>query len=176
MPTVIRPPRPEPAGTMKPRVTALANLTDPACPRDERTFEAQFAPSVRYPKRSPHRSFLVECRTDGGPAFRPNPLQWLVLARRHSNSPLRRSGRRSSRPATPAQPDKEAPVVFDAVVGQALPNVMFEVELEGGHKAIAYAAGRMRRYRIRITPGDRIRVELSPYDLERGRIVYRYRD
>ncbi|HEY8644129.1 MAG TPA: translation initiation factor IF-1 [Candidatus Dormibacteraeota bacterium] len=73
-------------------------------------------------------------------------------------------------------PDKEAPVVFDAVVGQALPNVMFEVELEGGHKLIAYTAGRMRRFRVRITPGDRIRVELSPYDLDRGRIVYRYRD
>ena len=53
---------------------------------------------------------------------------------------------------------------------------MFEVELENSHKLIAYAAGRMRRYRIRITPGDRIRIELSPYDLTRGRIVYRYRD
>jgi translation initiation factor IF-1 len=53
---------------------------------------------------------------------------------------------------------------------------MFEVELENNHKFIAYTAGRMRRYRIRMTPGDRIRVELSPYDLNRGRIVYRYRD
>src|SRR5690349_7145035 len=65
---------------------------------------------------------------------------------------------------------------MDAVVSQALPNAMFEVELENGHKLIAYAAGRMRRYFIRITPGDRIRVELSPYDLSRGRIVYRYRE
>jgi translation initiation factor IF-1 len=71
---------------------------------------------------------------------------------------------------------KEQAVVMDAVVAQALPNAMFEVELEGGHKLIAYAAGRMRRYFIRITPGDRIRVELSPYDLSRGRIVYRYRE
>jgi translation initiation factor IF-1 len=79
---------------------------------------------------------------------------------------------------TPAEDgnDKEAAVVMDAVVAQALPNAMFEVELENGHKLIAYAAGRMRRYFIRITPGDRIRVELSPYDLSRGRIVYRYRD
>jgi translation initiation factor IF-1 len=69
---------------------------------------------------------------------------------------------------------KEAAVVMDAVA--ALPNAMFEVELENGHKLIAYAAGRMRRYFIRITPGDRIRVELSPYDLSRGRIVYRYRE
>jgi translation initiation factor IF-1 len=65
---------------------------------------------------------------------------------------------------------------MDGVVTQALPNAMFEVELEGNHKLIAYAAGRMRRYRIRITPGDRIRIELSPYDLTRGRVVYRYRD
>ena len=65
---------------------------------------------------------------------------------------------------------------MDGVVTQMLPNTMFEVELENSHKLIAYAAGRMRRYRIRITPGDRIRIELSPYDLTRGRIVYRYRD
>ncbi len=62
------------------------------------------------------------------------------------------------------------------MVTQALPNLMFEVELENSHKFIAYTAGRMRRYRIRITPGDRIRVEMSPYDLNRGRVVYRYRD
>ena len=71
---------------------------------------------------------------------------------------------------------KEEGVTLDAHVTLALPNAMFEVELENGHKLIAYAAGRMRRYFIRITPGDRIRVELSPYDLSRGRIVYRYRD
>jgi translation initiation factor IF-1 len=65
---------------------------------------------------------------------------------------------------------------MDGVVTQALPNLMFEVELENSHTFIAYMAGRMRRYRIRITPGDRIRVELSPYDLNRGRVVYRYRD
>ena len=65
---------------------------------------------------------------------------------------------------------------MDGVVTQMLPNTMFEVELENGHKLIAYAAGRMRRYRIRITAGDRIRIELSPYDLTRGRVVYRYRD
>src|SRR5256712_13395531 len=71
---------------------------------------------------------------------------------------------------------KEQAVVMDAVVSQALPNAMFEVELENGHKLIAYAAGRMRRYFIRITPGDRRRVELSPYDPTRGRIVYRVRE
>jgi translation initiation factor IF-1 len=90
-----------------------------------------------------------------------------------------RRGPRRSRSRTVHTDDgaqKEEAVVLDAVVTQALPNAMFEVRLENTHKLIAYAAGRMRRYFIRITPGDRIRVELSPYDLTRGRIVYRYRD
>ncbi len=52
---------------------------------------------------------------------------------------------------------------------------MYKVSLEGGHEALAYTSGRMRRYRIRINPGDRVKVELSPYDLTRGRIVYRER-
>ncbi|TMC02464.1 MAG: translation initiation factor IF-1 [Chloroflexi bacterium] len=86
----------------------------------------------------------------------------------------RRSGRRGQ--SKPEEPQKEDVVVLDGVVTQALPNAMFEVELENTHKLIAYAAGRMRRYRIRITPGDRVRIELSPYDLDRGRVVYRYRD
>lgn len=98
------------------------------------------------------------------------------MARRHSKSPYRLSARKRTRAAAAPEPDKEAPVVFDAVVAEALPNVMFGVTLENGHELIAYAAGRMRRYRIRITPGDRVRVELSPYDLDRGRIVYRYRE
>jgi translation initiation factor IF-1 len=89
----------------------------------------------------------------------------------------RRAPRKQARARTATVEDqKEEAVVMDAVVSQALPNAMFEVEIENGHKLIAYAAGRMRRYFIRITPGDRIRVELSPYDLTRGRIVYRYRD
>ena len=52
---------------------------------------------------------------------------------------------------------------------------MCRVGLDNGHELIAYTAGKMRRYRIRVNPGDRIKVELSPYDLNRGRIVYRYR-
>jgi translation initiation factor IF-1 len=95
------------------------------------------------------------------------------------SSTPRRGPRRSHAPRTATvEPEaaKEEAVVLDAVVSQALPNAMFEVQLENSHKLIAYAAGRMRRYYIRITPGDRIRVELSPYDLTRGRIVYRYRD
>jgi translation initiation factor IF-1 len=52
---------------------------------------------------------------------------------------------------------------------------MYKVALDNGHETLGYTAGKMRRYRIRIAPGDRIKIELSPYDLGRGRIVYRYR-
>jgi translation initiation factor IF-1 len=56
---------------------------------------------------------------------------------------------------------------------EALPNAMFRVELENGHKVLAHVSGRMRMHFIRILPGDRVTVELSPYDLAKGRIVYR---
>jgi len=52
---------------------------------------------------------------------------------------------------------------------------MFRITLDNGHETIGYTSGKMRRYRIRIFPGDRIKIELSPYDLNRGRIVYRYK-
>jgi translation initiation factor IF-1 len=58
---------------------------------------------------------------------------------------------------------------------EALRSGMFRIALDNGHEALGYTAGKMRRFRIRILPGDRIRVELSPYDLTRGRIVFRYR-
>jgi translation initiation factor IF-1 len=60
-------------------------------------------------------------------------------------------------------------------VTEALPGTKFMVELDNGHEVMAYLCGKMRRYYIRILLGDRVRVELSPYDLERGRIVYRYK-
>lgn len=69
---------------------------------------------------------------------------------------------------------KEAGLVADANVIEALPNAMFTLQLDVGHRLVGYTAGRMRRGRIRVTPGDRVRVEISPYDLTRGRIVYRY--
>jgi translation initiation factor IF-1 len=58
---------------------------------------------------------------------------------------------------------------------EALRSGMFRIELDNGHEVLAYTAGKMRRFRIRILPGDRIKVELSPYDLTRGRIVFRHR-
>ncbi|MGI8920574.1 MAG: translation initiation factor IF-1 [Solirubrobacteraceae bacterium] len=70
---------------------------------------------------------------------------------------------------------KEDKVEFDGEVMEALPNAMFRVKLENEHVVLGHVAGKMRRFRIRILPGDKVRVEVSPYDLERARIVYRYR-
>mgnify|MGYP001080390340 CR=1 FL=1 len=66
-------------------------------------------------------------------------------------------------------------VEVEGTVVEALPNTQFRVELDNGHRVLAYISGKMRRYYIRILLGDRVRVELSPYDLMRGRIVYRYK-
>jgi len=70
---------------------------------------------------------------------------------------------------------KEEKIEFEGEVVEALRSGMFRISLDNGHEALGYTAGKMRRFRIRILPGDRIRVELSPYDLTRGRIVFRYR-
>lgn len=68
---------------------------------------------------------------------------------------------------------KEEAIRLEAVVKEALPNAMFRVELENGHNIIAHVSGRMRTHFIRILPGDRVTIEMSPYDLTKGRIVYR---
>lgn len=65
-------------------------------------------------------------------------------------------------------------VNVDGVVKELFPSTTFRIELENGHEVLGYLAGRMRMNRIRILPGDRVKVELTPYDLRRGRIVYRY--
>ncbi len=65
---------------------------------------------------------------------------------------------------------------IDGVVKETLPNAMFRVEIEGGHEVLAHVSGKMRMYYIRLLPGDKVALELSPYDLTRGRIVLRYRD
>lgn len=82
----------------------------------------------------------------------PNALGWLFMANQ-----------------------KEEALEVEGVVTQALANTRFRVEIEGGHIVMAHVAGRMRKHFIRIVPGDRVRVELSPYDLTKGRIVYRER-
>lgn len=73
----------------------------------------------------------------------------------------------------PQSPSKDF-ITVDGVVKELLPSTTFRIELENGHEVQGYLAGRMRMHRIRILPGDRVRVELTPYDLRRGRIVYRY--
>lgn len=67
----------------------------------------------------------------------------------------------------------EEKVTLEGKIIEALPNAMFRVELENGHSVLAYLSGKMRKYYIRIYLGDKVRVEMSPYDLTRGRIVYR---
>ena len=71
--------------------------------------------------------------------------------------------------------DKEQALQVRAKVVETLPNAMFRVELDNGHKVLAHISGKMRKYFIRILPGDEVQVELSPYDLSRGRITYRYK-
>jgi translation initiation factor IF-1 len=70
---------------------------------------------------------------------------------------------------------KENTLQVDGTIHEALPNTMFRVELDNGHLVLGHISGKMRKHYIRILPGDRVTVELSPYDLTRGRIVYRHR-
>ena len=67
-------------------------------------------------------------------------------------------------------------IVMEGVVNESLPNASFRVELDNGHMVLAHISGKMRRHRIRVLPGDRVQVELSPYDLTRGRLTFRYKN
>ena len=74
-------------------------------------------------------------------------------------------------------PNKEEKIEVEGTVIEALPNTQFKVELDdSGHQVLAYLSGKMRKFYIRILLGDRVKVELSPYDVDRGRITYRYKD
>ncbi|MBO4373015.1 MAG: translation initiation factor IF-1 [Bacteroidales bacterium] len=70
---------------------------------------------------------------------------------------------------------KETAIEKDGVIKEALSNAMFRVELENGHTIIAHISGKMRQHYIKILPGDRVKVEMSPYDLSKGRISFRYK-
>jgi translation initiation factor IF-1 len=70
---------------------------------------------------------------------------------------------------------KEKAIEVDGVIKENLPNATFRVELENGHEVLAHVSGKMRMHFIRILPGDKVKLELSPYDLTRGRITYRYK-
>ncbi|MCE3008575.1 MAG: translation initiation factor IF-1 [Bacteroidetes bacterium] len=70
---------------------------------------------------------------------------------------------------------KQNSITVDGKIIEALPNAQFRVELENGHEILAHISGKMRMYYIKILPGDRVSLELSPYDLTKGRITYRYK-
>ena len=70
---------------------------------------------------------------------------------------------------------KQASIEQDGTITEALSNAMFRVELENGHSVIAHISGKMRMHYIKILPGDKVRLELSPYDLTKGRIIFRYK-
>lgn len=70
---------------------------------------------------------------------------------------------------------KEKSIEVDGTINETLPNAMFRVELENGHIVLAHVSGKMRMHYIKILPGDKVKMELSPYDLSRGRITYRYK-
>ncbi|MFN3689061.1 translation initiation factor IF-1 [Salinarimonas sp.] len=71
---------------------------------------------------------------------------------------------------------KEELITFEGIVTEVLPDAKFRVELENGHEVIAYTAGKMRKFRIKTIAGDRVTVEMSPYDLDKGRLVFRHKD
>jgi translation initiation factor IF-1 len=83
----------------------------------------------------------------------------------------RQTGARASASATP----KEEAIEVEGTIVEPLPNAMFRVELANGHKVLAHVSGKIRMNYIRILPGDRVLIELSPYDLTHGRITYRYK-
>ena len=71
--------------------------------------------------------------------------------------------------------DSKDKLIIEGTVVESLPNTTFRIRIDNGHVMLAYLSGKMRKYYIRVLLGDRVRVELSPYDLERGRIVYRFK-
>ena len=102
----------------------------------------------------------------------------MAKKRRGGYRPRRGGQRPAGSDGPPAARDggtKEGVIEAEGTIVEALPNVMFRVELDNGHQVLGHISGKMRKMYIRIMPGDRVRVELSPYDLTRGRITWRYR-
>ena len=94
----------------------------------------------------------------------------------HVRGPLSPPCRRARQALTLlARMGKEEKIEMEGEVTEALPNTMFKVKLDNDHEVLGHISGKMRRHYIRILPGDRVKIELSPYDLDRGRITYRYK-
>src|SRR3712207_6290203 len=122
----------------------------------------------------------VRTRSSTSPPSRETGSEPSPRARRSNTSSARARRARRRRTCERSEGDasglaKEEKVEFEGEVVEALPNAMFRVQLDNGHEVLGHVAGKMRRFRIRILPGDRVRVEVSPYDLNRARIVYRHR-
>ena len=98
-----------------------------------------------------------------------------ALSRLRARRARRRPYRATPQERTTLAKPKEDAIVLEGTVTEPLPNAMFRVELENGHKVLAHISGKMRMHYIRILPGDRVQVELTPYDLTRGRITYLYK-
>jgi translation initiation factor IF-1 len=95
---------------------------------------------------------------------------------RESRGPARaRAERRNDRRSTQERMSKEDLIEFQGTVRELLPNAMFRVELDNGHEVLAHTSGKMRKNRIRVLAGDRVNVEMTPYDLSKGRITFRYK-
>jgi translation initiation factor IF-1 len=104
------------------------------------------------------------------------PIQPAVAAEQESGALEAAPGRVREIPRNAEDmPKKDGAIEVEGRVVEPLPNAMFRVELSNGHKVLAHISGKMRQHYIRILPEDRVVVELSPYDLTRGRIVYRYK-
>jgi translation initiation factor IF-1 len=92
-----------------------------------------------------------------------------------TSGPARPDREATSQEAVSGMAKKDGAIEVEGRVVEPLPNAMFRVELQNGHRVLAHISGKMRQHYIRILPEDRVVVELSPYDLTRGRIVYRYK-
>jgi translation initiation factor IF-1 len=97
------------------------------------------------------------------------------LRKRRVFYPKKKSGRPATADADPGPQAKENAIVMEGVVLETLPNTQFRVEVTGGHVVLAHISGKMRKHFIRILVGDKVMVELSPYDVSRGRITYRFK-
>ena len=135
-------------------------------------------PSARGPGFGPNLQAIRLLPGVGPPMLRTGPPV-VQTQRTGTPAPLRvvacpvRQEPRTRRSHLPKP--KEDAIVLEGTVVEPLPNAMFRVELENGHKVLAHSSGKMRMHRIRILPGDRVQVEITPYDLSRGRITYRYK-
>ena len=102
----------------------------------------------------------------------------MVKKRRQRFPPSQDQKKRAAKreAAAQAKAPKEGVITVQGTVIETLPNTMFRLQLDNGHKVLAHISGKMRKHYIRILPNDRVTVELSPYDLSRGRITYRFKN